>query len=55
MEAMGWRSINSALAYKHVNASEVQKAVDLLPDVTEKTVSRTGTVEQTSGSRKKAL
>jgi integrase len=53
MEAMGWRSINSALAYKHVNASEVQKAVDLLPDVTAD--SRTASAEQTSGSRKKAL
>ena len=53
MEAMGWRSINSALAYKHVNASEVQKAVDLLPDVTAE--SRTAGAEQGSMKRKKAL
>ena len=53
MEAMGWRSINSALAYKHVNASEVQKAVDLLPDVTAE--SPTAGAEQTSRRRKKAL
>jgi len=53
MEAMGWRSINSALAYKHVNASEVQKAVDLLPDVTAE--SRTVDAEQTRRTVKKAL
>lgn len=53
MEAMGWRSINSALAYKHVNASEIQKAVDLLPDVTAE--SRTAGAEQGSVRRKKAL
>lgn len=53
MEAMGWCSINSALAYKHVNASEVQKAVDLLPDVTAE--SRTVDAEQTGRTVKKAL
>lgn len=53
MEAMGWRSINSALAYKHVSPSEVAKAVDKLPVVTAE--SGTVSADQRGAKARKAL